>query len=354
MLSSGKSVPVFTRASARGFVVFRELTPGQTYLIQSMGKDSSRARISVTALTTMRVPSRLTATTTDQRTSIKLTWQHTPTRATGGAAVGFRLTATPLDSSLATIIKDVRNVRSMVLTGLSTDVRYTFTLTPRNSAGSGTSATATMNRTLAEIHGGNSTSTPTSLAPATDASLEPIKTPISPVITQVNNPAIPAPPAPTTPSAPPPPSSPPPPATHTIHVCPDDFTETGDICTHTKAYTYSPVTETTPYTYSTDSRYEACSGPDCPGSVYQDFGTDWSGTTCPRGGTMHSGQCLGWTGGYKWVNYQVKNAPPIGWHDDGSAFARVNQVKDAMPAGFADDGTNWIKSASKIARVVPD
>jgi hypothetical protein len=136
-------------------------------------------------------------------------------------------------------------------------------------------------------------------------------------------------------------------------VCPDDFTETGDICTHTKAYTYSPVTETTPYTYSTDSRYESCAGADCPGSSYQDFGTDWSGTTCPRGGTMHGGQCLGWTNGNKWVNYQVKNAPPMGWHDDGSAFARVIQVKDPMPAGFADDGTNWIKSASKIARVVP-
>jgi hypothetical protein len=166
MLSSGKSVPIFTRASARGFVVFRQLTPGLTYLIQSMGKDSSRARISVTALTSMRVPGRLTATTTDQRTSIKLTWQHSPTRAPGGTAVGFRLIATPLDSSLATITKDVRNVRSMVVTGLSTDVRYTFTLTPRNSAGSGRSATATMNRTLAEIHGGNSTSTPTSLAPS--------------------------------------------------------------------------------------------------------------------------------------------------------------------------------------------
>ena len=359
MLSSGKSVPIFTRASARGFVVFRELTPGQTYLIQSMGKDSSRARISVTALTAMRTPARLTAATTDQRTSIKITWQHTPTRATGGTAVGFRLTATPLDSSLATITKDVRNVRSMVLTGLSPDARYTFTLTPRNSAGSGTSATATMNRTLAEIHGGNSTSTPTSLAPTADASLEPIKTPVTPVITQVINPANPAPPAPTTPAdspppiSPPPPSSPPPPATRTIYVCPDGFTENGDLCTHTKAYTYSPVTETTPYTYSTDSRYEACSGPECPGSVFQDFGTDWSGTTCPRGGTLHGNQCLAWTGGFKWVNYQVKNAPPMGWHDDGSAFARVNQVKDAMPAGFADDGTNWIKSASKIARIVP-
>jgi hypothetical protein len=43
----------------------------------------------------------------------------------------------------------------------------------------------------------------------------------------------------------------------------------------------------------------------------------------------------------------------MGWHDDGAAFARVIQVKDAMPTGFADDGTNWIKSASKIARVVP-
>ncbi|MDP4803814.1 MAG: fibronectin type III domain-containing protein [Candidatus Nanopelagicales bacterium] len=346
MLSSGKSVPIFTRASAKGFVVFRELTPGQTYLIQSMGKDSSRARISVTALTAMRAPTRLTATTTDQRTSIKLTWQYTPTRATGGTAVGFRLTATPLDSSFATITKDVRNVRSMVLTGLSPDARYTFTLTPRNSAGSGKSATATMNRTLAEIHGGNSTSTPTSLAPAADASLEPIKTPVSPNIAEVSTPADANPPAPPTPV-------PPTPATRTIYVCPDDFAETGDICTQTKAYTYSPVTETTPYTYSTESRYESCSGPDCPGSVYQDFGTDWSGTTCPRGGTMHDGKCLGWTNGNKWVNYQVKDAPPMGWHDDGSAFARVIQVKDAMPAGFADDGTNWIKSASKIARVVP-
>lgn len=122
---------------------------------------------------------------------------------------------------------------------------------------------------------------------------------------------------------------------------------------HTLPYTFHEVTETAAYTYTADSRYEACYGGDCPGSVFRDFGTDWSGTLCPSGGTMHSGQCLGWTGGHKWVTYQVKNAPPMGWYDNGSAFAHEVQVKDDMPAGYSDNGTAWIKAVSKVARVVP-
>ncbi len=352
MLSNGRSIPVFARASAAGRAVFTQLTPGTTYLIEARNTGTSRARVSVTALAAMSAPVRLTASTTASRTSIALVWKHTPTRATGGNAIGFRVVATPADPSIATITTDVRNVRSTVLTGLSSQTRYSFTLTPRNAAGYGRSTVARMNRTLDEIHGGAPGSAPGSASaqvPAADAIAEPIKGPITPTITQVSAPVAAA-PAPG-PAAPPPPPAPP--ATRTIYVCPDGYTETGDICTHVMAYTFHAETETTPYTYYTDSRYESCSGGDCPGSVFQDFGTDWSGTTCPRGGTMHSGQCLGWTTGHKWVNYQVKNAPPLGWHDDGSAFARQIQVRDAMPAGYSDDGTNWIKAASKIARIVP-
>jgi hypothetical protein len=89
------------------------------------------------------------------------------------------------------------------------------------------------------------------------------------------------------------------------------------------------------YTYYSQTRTENCSGPSCPGSQYVDFGTDWSGTTCPRGGTMHGGQCLGWTGGTHRVTYRYKNSPPAGFTDpnDGTnSYYRIATNADA-PGG---------------------
>ena len=119
------------------------------------------------------------------------------------------------------------------------------------------------------------------------------------------------------------------------------------------AYTFHTVTTYQNYTYHPETRTEACSGPDCPGSQYVDFGTDWSGTTCPNGGTMHGGQCLGWTTSTRTVTVQVKDATPSGWYDTGSQWAQDSQAKDAMPAGYSDNGTEWVRTAAKIAKVVP-
>jgi len=147
--------------------------------------------------------------------------------------------------------------------------------------------------------------------------------------------------------------APPAPRTRTIYVCPDGFSDAGDLCTQTRAYTYRTETASQDYTFRTESRTEQCSGPGCPGSEYRNFGTDWSGTTCPNGGTMHGGQCMDWSTTTRTVTYQVKNAPPAGWYDNGSKYAQDTQVKDSMPAGFTDNGSAWVRSAAKIAREVP-
>ena len=49
----------------------------------------------------------------------------------------------------------------------------------------------------------------------------------------------------------------------------------------------------------------------------------------------------------------VKDYPPAGWYDNGSAYAQDYDVKDALPTGYLDDGTQWVKTAAKIAMVVP-
>lgn len=99
-------------------------------------------------------------------------------------------------------------------------------------------------------------------------------------------------------------------------------------------YTYTKNFEYAPYQY----HQEACWGPGCPGSQYVDFGTDWSGTTCPNGGTMHDGKCLGWTQGGP---ITVKNAPPAGFYDDGRQYVKETQVKNPPPAGWEDTGINY-------------
>lgn len=83
------------------------------------------------------------------------------------------------------------------------------------------------------------------------------------------------------------------PQTRTIWVCPDEFTDVDGVCTQSMNYTFHDEKLTQDYTYTSDRRLEQCAGSDCPGSEYKDFGTDWSGTTCPHGLTMHHGKCLG-------------------------------------------------------------
>lgn len=100
------------------------------------------------------------------------------------------------------------------------------------------------------------------------------------------------------------------------------------------------------YTYHS---YRApCSGPEpqCHDSRYVDFGTDWSGTTCPRGGTMHDGQCLGWTEG--WYDATARDATPDGWQDNGSNWFK----KAAAPDGWFDNGTDY--ESTKFPNIIVD
>ena len=125
-----------------------------------------------------------------------------------------------------------------------------------------------------------------------------------------------------------------------MYVCPDGYAESAGVCRQAIPYTYHSVTETAAYSYH--SSFVETS------RTYRDWGTDWSGTTCPYGGTMHDGHCLGWD--IQGVTVQVKDNPPAGWVDDGTSYVRQVQVKDAMPAGYADDGTAWIRTTGKVAR----
>ena len=132
-------------------------------------------------------------------------------------------------------------------------------------------------------------------------------------------------------------------------VCPPEFTDVEGVCRQVTPYTFTEVTEYRDYTYTTETRVVPCYGDGCPGSQFRDFGTDWSGTTCPNGGTMHDGRCIGWTGGSQQVTVQVKATPPDGWSDNGTNYERTVETRNELPSGWTDDGTQWIRTAAKIA-----
>lgn len=327
--------------NARGVVTFTGLRNGVAYTVLT-----TSASTTVTPIAATGEASGLRVTTTGSNSSVRLTWAHQESTQQG--PVRFLVEAIP-DTGTTRIIDTVKS-RSTTLTGLDPNVRYTLRVTPANALGEGRATSARMNRSLGEITG--------LVAQAPQAPVEqPV--PVKPVATPeptpaVQSPAAPAPaPAPAPAAAPATPAATPAPRTRTIYVCPDGFSDAGDLCTQARAYTYRTETQTQPYTYRTESRVEQCSGPDCPGSEYRNFGTDWSGTTCPNGGTMHGGACMGWSGSSRTVTYQVKNAAPSGWYDNGSAYAQDSQVKDAMPSGFTDNGSAWVKSAAKVAKEVP-
>jgi len=121
--------------------------------------------------------------------------------------------------------------------------------------------------------------------------------------------------------------------------CPDGAQRvSADMCRVFADYTYSSVRTFVRWEAIWESYYGPCHGPGCPGSRYVNFGTDWSGTTCPNGGTMHGGQCLGWTQGWKWQSRIVGYNPIYRW----------DSVKDAPPAGYRDNGTRWYKDIESI------
>ena len=293
--------------------VFTGLTPGRVYTVAVSGQPIGAVR----ALQRPLAATHLVVRTTDRSDTVALNWQHRPSVATGGSTVSYEVVAQSPASRIATTVV---GARSAVLTGLDPSQRYSFSVTPRNSAGSGRASTARMDRSLAEL----GAPTPGGAAGATGTVA-----------------AAPS-PGPTASAAPAGPAASP---TRTVYVCPDGFTETAGLCQTVLAYTFHKETRTSPYTYHQEQVVDTK-------IVSATFnGTAWT-WSCPAGYDAGGGQwgvgvCKGT------VTASVKDYPPAGWYDNGSAYAQDYDVKDALPTGYLDDGTQWVKTAAKIAMVVP-
>lgn len=305
---------------------FTGLRAGVTYTVAVGGKVIGR----VTAVDRPTAATRLVVSTTGKAGSVALAWQHTPTTATGGRSIAYEVAAVPRTGKPLTV--DVTGKRTTTLAGLDTAALYTFTVTPRNSAGKGKPTTAAMRRSLADISGVVPTvpEEPTPAAPAVLPDARPATTP------------APAPAAATAPApAPAPAPGPAPaPATKTIYVCPDGFTEAGSVCQKTTPYTNDVMA----YTYHAENVYG-----------WGQTGWDYSYGHCT--GTGNSGT---WPNGDPYCQIPVygntvvgtqyvRDAAPAGYTDTGSNWTK----RSTPPAGYLDDGTQWVLTVGKEARVVP-
>jgi hypothetical protein len=323
----GRSVTLFAKgerirrvlAPGRRPATFTGLTAGRVYTVAIGGQPIG----AVVALNAPTAASGLTVRTTDTPGTVTLTWRHRPSAATGGRAIRYDVRAT--SRTAPPVTATVTGALSTRLTGLATDAVYTFRVTPRNTAGAGRSTTAVMTRTLAQASSRPAAS-PVAEAPA------PTQPPVA--VTPVAVTPAPAP----APAPGPAPAPTPAPATKTIWVCPEGFTEVGNLCQKTAAYTY----DTTPYTYHVD---------------FIQTGTHVEYSTSPNGGTYYpAGQPqwnFGAAGYYKVVTdgYEVivKDPKPAGYTDTGTEYTKL----DPAPAGYLDDGTQWVLTVAKISKVVP-
>ena len=291
--------------------VFTGLTPGRTYTVAIGGQPMG----AVVALDRPAAASGLTVRTTSTPDSVSLTWRHTATPATGGADLTYDVTAT--SPAAPTTRTTVTGSHTATLTGLDTDAIYTFTVTPRNNAGTGKATRAEMTRSLGSLTAGSRTGTTAAIDTTPAAAPVPAATPA----------AEPA-PAPR-------------PATKTIYVCPDGYAANGELCQQSTPYTFHTETLTSPYTY------------------HQEFiqtGTEAIfSADCSRGGVYYPSGDQG-PGCYRWqaLGYYVsaKDTPPTGYTDNGTAYVKDQQVKDALPAGYSDGGTQWVKTTAKVPLVV--
>ncbi len=285
---------------------FSGLTLGKPYTVKVGGELIGV----VTPVTTPGAASRLVVSATELPGAVNLAWKQAAKPNTG--ALTYRVTASSPD--LTPIEATISN--GGILTGLTTDARYTFTVTPLSSAGAGKAAKAVMAKSLREL--GAPTSDPTA--------------PVPPKKVASNDPGSETPAPATSQQAPSQPSTP---RTKTIWVCPDGYSPAGDLCQKTAAYTYS----TTSYTYHPVTR-------------------TWTETVIdgaePMGDTWRPGCTDGWciTASHQETRSEttmVKDATPSGYTDTGSNWSK----KDSMPAGYADDGSQWVSTAAKIATEVP-
>jgi hypothetical protein len=287
--------------TANAPAVFRRLIAGVTYTVSIDG-----ARVGTGVPVAAVGPAYgLTVSTTATDDEVLLRWNHTPNKGEG-RSVNYDVVATPIATIGRTTEREFPvisgNARATVTTmALDPRVKYAFTITPRNSASTGTPSTATMTRTLAEM--GNVTVVPT----------------------------IPAPPV--TPSPSPAPAT----VTVTITVCPSGFIEiSATTCRTTLPYTF----DVKAYTYHQE--------PTGPAPLLDSYET--TAGACPTGYSLEN---------YGWVTYcrryglaptaTVKDSTPAGYTDTGTTWSKKNDA----PTGYTDDGTRWVRDVAKVTQVVP-
>lgn len=308
--AKGRATRSVTAAASKP-AVLRGLAPGVRYTVRIGGRKVA----TVIPLAQVGAAAGLRVETTGAPGAVQLSWTHIAAVHEGGD-VSYDVTATPLmadGSDGPAVVTATASGSSATLTGLDAAVRYRFTVTPRNTASSGRSSSATMTTTLGALTG---------------------TTPATPV------PAVTAQPAVVTAVAAPAPAPAPGPSTKTIYVCPNGFVTAGDACTETKPYTFH--TETVAYTFHN--------------GVVGSHVVTHPPTHCdylpnPNSPTGLDIYC---TGGYDEtvLDYgPVKDTTPTGYTDTGTAW--THQVKDATPTGYVDTGTAWVKTAAKVATVVP-
>lgn len=310
----GKSVVLFAKgepirrnlAPGSKAATFSGLTAGRVYTVSVGGSPIG----TVVALDAPGAASGLRVSTTDTLGTVALEWSHKTTRTTGGSDIEYVVSATSSTADDVTAV--VKGVRTAQLSGLNPQALYSFSVTPRNTAGAGKATKASMTRTLAQLSG----TTPKTA-----------ETPAAPEVRRADTTPTPAPaPAPG-------------PSTRTIWVCPDGFSEVAGQCQTTQAYTFHSETETLAYTYT-----------------WTQTGTrrNTDNQTCGYLPDANGNPVVECWGGYDEPVYSnVKDATPAGYTDNGSAWTRTVQVKDAAPAGYADNGTEWVKTAAKVERTVP-
>jgi len=295
-------------------VVLNDLDPGTRYTIT---RDGSRIGF-VVPVSQVGAASGLNVVTTANPGEVLMSWTHTVNKGEG-SAVQYTATATVVGATTASA-KVVTTDTHATLSGLDMRQRYTFTVTPSNSASTGRASTATMQQTLAQFTGA--------------------------LVDQSAPAGQPAPaPAPAATAAPAPAPAPGP-ATRTIWVCPDGFADAGAICQKTLPYTFHTVTSTWPYSYH---------------QQFVQTGSHVDFSTAPNGGTYYAQNAWDANGSdagyYKVVpdGYytSVKDAAPAGYTDNGTAYTKTEQVKDPAPAGYTDNGSAWVMTAAKVAQQVP-
>ena len=153
--------------------VFRNLTAGKAYSVRVNG-----TLVGVGIPVTAVGPAvGLTVSTTSTPDEVLLRWNQRPTRGQG-PAISYTVVAKPLTAlgrttATAAEVSGVTTDRAATL-ALDPTTRYTFTVTPRNTASVGRSTSATMSRTLTELNGTTDVPTTPSLpAPAPAAPTPP-------------------------------------------------------------------------------------------------------------------------------------------------------------------------------------